>query len=218
MLKKILLAALASLFTTVGMMLIYKSLQGTKKIKLKKMELVEQMDTTLPQFQKAMDSIKTLNPRDVKQLPPEIIFLLEREKCRIPVIANSKNPQGWIKGHFANLQQTDFAALCLTPQNEMTIKISWGDQRPCPVSIGYGMLQKYIIPQGDDDFAFSRLLLKAQHERLDYFSYQNEQKRPTKGQEGIEDTLVGKGAVIHYCLDGKWVPLETGPDADQPGA
>jgi hypothetical protein len=209
MLKKILLAALASLFTTFGMMLIYKSLQTPKRMKLKKLEFAQQVDTTLPQYQKALASIKTIEPRSIKQLPDEILYTLEREGCKIPVIEGSKNPQGWIKGHFLNDQQTDFAALCLTPQNEMTIKIAWGDKRPCSITIGYGMVQKYILPKGTDDFAFARILLKSPTERMDYFAYHNEQKRPAKGQEGIEDTLIGKGSLIYYCLEGKWVPLET---------
>lgn len=207
--KKIILATLASLFTTIGMMLIYKSLQSPKRMKPKKLEFAQQVDTTLPKYQNALASIKTVAPRSIKQLPEAILHILERESCKIPVIDGSKNPHGWIKGHFFNDQQTDFAVLCLTPQNEMTIKIAWGDKHPCSISIGYGMVQKYIIPEGTDNFTFARILLKAQTERMDYFAYHNEQKRPTKGQEGIEDTLIGKGSLIYYCLEGKWVSLGT---------
>lgn len=209
MLKKILLATLASLFTTLGMMLIYKSIQSPKKIKFQQLETQEQIDTSLPEFQKALNSIKTIVPKDLKQLPAEIIFLLERENCKIPLIPNSKNPYGWIRGHFIDKSQTDYAALCLTPQNEMTIKVAWGGKRACSVSLGYGMVQKFITAANEKDFSYSRILLTSPAKRLNYFAYHNNQQLPAEGQDGIEDTLIGKGAVIHYCVDGQWIPLQT---------
>ncbi len=210
MFKKILLASLASLFTTLGMMLIYRSMQKPKHLTLKKIEFEENINTSLPKYQKALASIKSVDPRSIKQLPKSLIFLLEREKCRIPIIENSKNPYGWIKGHFATKDQVDFAALCLTPESEMTIKIAWGgDERPCSGSIGYGILQKYILPTGVDDFSFSRVLMKAPPKRLDYFAYHNHIQRPQEGQDGIEDLILGKGSILYYCSNNKWHTLLT---------
>ena len=210
MFKKMILATLASLFTTLGMMLIYKSIQQPRRLNFKKIEFEENINTSLPKFQKALTSIKTIDPRSIKQLPSNLIFLLERENCRIPILETSKNLHGWIQGHFANKDQLDFAALCLTPDNEMTIKIAWGgDVRPCSVSLGYGVLKKYILPTGLDDFSFSRILMKAPPKRLDYFAYHNNIQRPHEGQDGIEDFILGKGSIVYYCSNNKWISLFT---------
>lgn len=203
------MATIASLFTTAGMMLLYKAYTSSHKLKKKVPMVIEEFDINLPQYQKALQSITTRDPKTIKELPPELLFYLQREKCVIPYIKESKNSQGWLTGHFVDPQQTDYAALCLTPQKEMTIKILFGEKRPCPISIGYGMIQKYIVPEGTDNFSFGRVLLKANEKRLDYYAYKDKLKRPAKGQEGIEDTLLGRGSLIYYCLDHRWVALGT---------
>lgn len=211
MLRKLILAILASLFTTAGMMLIYKAYEKNQYKKKPKIETNSDEDLTiLPQYQKALKELKTVSPHSTKEFPPELLFILDREKCRIPIVANSKNPQGWIKGHFASPEQTDYAVLCITPANELTIKVNWGGtKRPCSISLGYGLTSRYILTQGKEDFAFSRFLQKAGTKRVGYYAYQQKIKRPTQVVEGIEDTLLNHSSQIYYCVDKEWVTLPT---------
>lgn len=187
------------------MFLIYKAaVQKKSPQKIVKAQ-EKDIDVDLPAFKKAIAEIKTRDPRTIARISPELLFLLEREKCKIPYVDKSKNPFGIIKGHFASQKQTDSAALCLTPGGELTIKIAWGgDLRPCSKSIGYGLLRRFIKPFHDDAFQFQRTLLKAEFKRLDYYAYKNNFERPSADQEAIEDATGEGESTILYCHENEW--------------
>lgn len=204
--KKIIFALIASLLSTLVIMVVYKK-KHTPPPALPEVDVAQ--SENLPEFQKALEEILLTDPKLVKEFPSELQFYLAREGCKIPHPKGDPNKLGWIKGHFFKASQTDYAVICMSPTKEMTIKIFWGDERPCPISIGYGMSKKYVVPSGDHGFAYARSLMKAGAERLRYYAYHARLPTPNAGQEALEDVLLGTKTTIWYCQNNEWHALPT---------
>lgn len=157
----------------------------------------------------ALKLIERVDPSEIKDFPAELNFMMKREGCKIPRIPGSKNT-GWIQGSFTDPKQKDYAALCITPQNEMTIKVQWGGKlRPCSISLAYGQATNYVVFSKKSELMFSRVLLLAPKNRMAYFAKQVAPSFIKKSLDGIEDALQDKRSVIYYCEDNGWKSIET---------
>lgn len=160
------------------------------------------------ELEAAIKRVEKKTPREIQGIPPEFQFTLEREKCFIV-----KGNQGFlITGSFSHQGQTDTAALCLTEQGELTIKIAWGgSKRPCPVSLAYGNAQKYLYVNQQAEFELRRQLQKTPRSQLRQLLLSKgiQQPQTVDGLKDIWSTSAStRRSKIYYC-DGKaWQALE----------
>lgn len=189
----------------------YKKYSSQQVDTPKNVALKDASDATLneTETEAALKVIERVDPSEMSNFPTDLTYMMKREGCKIPRIPKSKN-QGWIQGSFADSKQKDYAALCITPQNEMTIKVFWGGKnRPCPISLAYGMATKYVVYSQKNELEFARILLLAPKNRLAYFAKDVPQTIIKNSIDGIEDALFEKRSIIYFCTNGSWQSIPT---------
>lgn len=157
-----------------------------------------------PNIAEALNKIQRINPNQLTELPGELRYVLNREKC---AVVQQGNHALWMKGSFYKKNQTDYAALCITPNNELTIKVTWGDEHPCPISLAYGLADRYVTFSSESGHNFARFIAKADPQRMRNEALQNKITPPKTMPDGIEDGIQGRQSTIYFCNGKEWVKI-----------
>lgn len=134
-----------------------------------------------------------LEPKDVPDLPLNIIDVLETKKCLIPRWHYEFG--GVAKGEFAIIGQNDTAVICANG-NRSKIIIFWGGPDNCPTEIDSA---GQFINTVDKKYI------------LEHYATYGGNKPPEITHQAINDVYIEKGSIVKYCHNGEWIEL-TGAD------
>jgi hypothetical protein len=156
-------------------------------------------------WQKADSEIQRLEPKEFKELSPEVIKNLNDEGCQIPQTYVDKNSHNVIKGEFAKKGQIDWAVLC-SKNSKSVIHVFWGGPANCPSKWGERSDSTYLqVISGDGAIGFSRMIVSVGPE---YIKNRNKDVADLKEiHNGINDAFTEKASTVHYCSEGKWIKL-----------
>ena len=148
---------------------------------------------------------KLVSPAEYRDIPKEVRVFLEQRHCQLPEIKNyDGHPFNVVSGHFAQADQTDWAALCIV-NDRARVVVLWGSKTGCSDEIHSGWPL-----QG----AFSRepagglyLMPVSAKQILAYRKFFGDNHTNNVNHQGIE--VGDDGASLIYYCDGKnWLELQ----------
>jgi hypothetical protein len=159
-------------------------------------------------WQKAERDIKRLSPSAFKELPMAIVKQLQARGCTVPQAAQISEPHNVIRGEFARSGQMDWAVLC-SNAGQSLILLFWGRPTGCAAELAKQedrhSLQTWVEPP----IAYSRAIAPVGKDAiLKFYKWFGGPKPPPLHHQGIDDAMIGKYSVIHYCYQGKWLQLQ----------
>jgi hypothetical protein len=156
-----------------------------------------------------------LTPAAFQKIPPKVVAAMEARRCTIPQSWADTAVHNVIKGAFENRNQVDYAVLC-SRARASTILIIPGGPNSCPDEMEVREDKSYLRKIAEGKIRFSRRIAPVSR---DYIIQMSERfggdTPPPIDHQGINDVFEGKGAVIRYCYDGRWLELtgdQTGKD------
>jgi hypothetical protein len=163
---------------------------------------------TPEEWQKAERDIKRLSPSAFKELPMSIVKQLQARGCTVPQAAQISEPHNAIRGEFARSGQMDWAVLC-SNAGQSLILLFWGRPTGCAAELAKQedrhSLQTWVEPR----IAYSRAIAPLGKDAiLKFYKWFGGPKPPPLDHQGIDDAMIGKYSVIHYCYQGKWLQLQ----------
>jgi len=149
---------------------------------------------------------KRVSPEAYKSAPADVRAELKKQHCELPETQHWEDTRlNIVKGHFADPEQTDWAAICIAPDGTTRALVFWGKSTPCPAEIHQGWALDGHFPPGEA----GDLYLLAQHpsQILEYRKFFGDTHDSPVVHDGIE---VGgdKASLIYYCYEGKWLELQ----------
>lgn len=151
---------------------------------------------------------KRVAPAAYKRAPLAIRTALERRHCELPEAQHWDNtPLNIVSGHFANPRKTDWAAICILPDDSTLALIFWGKRGPSPCSaeIHHGWALETKFKPGEAGSLY--LLSQKPKQILIYRKFFGDSQSNPVNHDGVE---VGgeQASVIYYCYGGKWLELQ----------
>jgi hypothetical protein len=148
---------------------------------------------------------KLVSPAEYRSIPAEVRVFLEQRHCRLPETKNyEKYPLNVVSGHFAQADQTDWAALCIV-KDQPRVVVLWGGKASCSDEIRSGWPLEHALPH---ESAGSMYLMPVSAKQiLEYRRFFGDPHDNQVTHQGIE---VGgdQASLIYYC-DGKdWLELQ----------
>jgi hypothetical protein len=143
-----------------------------------------------------------------KSAPAKIRAALKEKHCELPSARSMDHtPLNIVSGHFAAPGQTDWAAICILPDNTTRAFIFWGQAGPppCPTEISSGWALTTKMPHGEAGSLYLLRQVKAQI--LEYRKFFGDPNTAPVDHDGVE---VGgdQASLIYYCYKGKWLELQ----------
>ena len=148
-----------------------------------------------------------LQPSAFSQLPENIVVELQARQCAIPQIHSDPKPHNVISGEFQKRGQTDWAVLC-SKDLISSILIFWSGSVQNPSTLER-MSDKYALKGiGNDNIGYCRYIDAVGKAFIEehYRAYGGPQP-PEIDHEGIANGIAGKGSIVHYYHNGKWLQL-----------
>jgi hypothetical protein len=162
-------------------------------------------------FIRADKAIVRLPPSAFPNLPSEVRTTLEIRGCMIPQTFISTKPHNVIQGEFKKKDQTDWAILC-SKDSDSSILVFWAGSNKKVDVIKKSPDKNWLQSIGNDKIGFSRLISPVdQGFILEHYKRHGGSKPPPIRHQGIDESFVQKGSVVHYYYHGKWLDL-TGAD------
>jgi len=159
-------------------------------------------------FSGAPAAPRSVVPTQIPQIPRSFARQLTQGGCLVPQPEGVPGLSNVVAGAFAHTGQIDIAVLCML-KDRVDIRIHWGGSWHCPSSLAVADTKNYFQSNARGGQDFSRALLVATPEQIgQYQDATSSADLPVLEHSGIDDTFVGKGSEIHYCLDGKWVRFD----------
>jgi hypothetical protein len=166
----------------------------------------------LPQadWLRADEATVRLDPSVFSSLPSSILIAMERRQCTVPQPFGSSRPRNVISGHFTQTGRIDWAVLCSRKKRSAVLVFHGKDYGEVD-ELGEAADSEYLqTVSGSGRIGFSRGLVVATPDVVRR-SWHNGPRPRIVDRDGIADTFEGKGSVIWYWSDGKWIQL-TGAD------
>lgn len=155
----------------------------------------------------ASDEITRLHPSEFISLPFTIREELERRRCTIPQVYADDVAGNVVTGRFFSDSQTDIAILC-SRNNISSILVFRDGQAASVEELASAADEGYLQDIGSGQVGFSRELNIASPQVIQsYYELWGGPQPPTLNHVGIIDAFVGKGSVIRYWYEGRWVNL-----------
>lgn len=162
------------------------------------------------EWDEATHAIKRLAPNEFHTLPSHIRKQLTTKGCTIPQYLGNTAPHNVIKGEFEKPGQKDWAVLC-SRNYSSSILIFWGGQVSCPSEILSSPDRSWLQNTGEG-IGYSRVIATVDLKFIFKHIVPNEESSPAPiTHQGINQSFVGKGSTVQYCVQGKWIEL---PGAD----
>ena len=155
----------------------------------------------------ADSNVVRLAPAQFPQLPAGIRSALERRKCTIPQSWFTRQPHNVIRGYFRGGAATDWVVLC-SVGHVSTILVFGRGLADSVVALGAAADREFLQIMPGDTIAFSRELHVASASDLQ--RYGADTVAGATGlplHDGIDDGFEGKGSVVWYYADGRWLRL-----------
>jgi len=149
---------------------------------------------------------KLVSPSEYGDIPKGVRDFLQQRRCQLPERPNYDNSHrvNVVSGHFANADQTDWAALCIV-KDQPRVVVLWGGKTACKDEIRSGWPLEHAFstePAGG-------LLLSAAgaKEIMAYRKFFGDTHTQPVTHEGIE---VGdeQASLIYYCDGKNWLELQ----------
>jgi hypothetical protein len=151
-----------------------------------------------------------LSPSAFPDLPKDLRTALQRRGCLVPQIPRMKQPHNVIKGEFSKQGQTDWAILC-SVGGVSSIIIFWNGSDANHAQIAEAKDIDRLQDSGTG-WEYSREISSVDRAYiLRHHQAYGGPKPPPVDHKGINDAFVGKGSVVLYLYQGKWLQL-TGAD------
>ena len=169
---------------------------------------------TPPDLQRALETadrqILRLSPSAFPGLPNNLRTALQSRGCLIPQVPPAKQPHNVIKGECAKPGQTDWAILC-SVGGVSSIVIFWNGSEANPAQIAEAKDMDRLQDSGNG-WAYSREISSVDRAYiLRHHQAYGGPKPPPIDHKGINDAFAGKGSVVLYFYQAKWLQL-TGAD------
>ena len=163
-----------------------------------------------PVLETADRQVLRLSPSAFPGLPKNLLAALNRRGCLIPQARPAKQPHNVIKGQFSKPGQTDWAILC-SVERVSSILIFWNGSEANPARIAGAKDADYLQYSGSGwDFSRQITPVDRAYIRQHHQAYGGP-KPPPVDHQGINDAFAGKGSVVLYFYQQKWLRL-TGAD------
>ncbi len=151
---------------------------------------------------------RRVSPDAYKKAPAKIRAALQQKHCELPSGQSMDDtPLNIVSGHFAAPGHTDWAAICILPDNTTRALIFWGKPGPppCPAEITHGWALETKMPPGQAGSLYLMRQVKAQI--LEYRKFFGDTNTAPVDHDGVE---VGgdQASLIYYCYKGKWLELQ----------
>ena len=147
------------------------------------------------------------------ELPRDVIAALKSQNCKVPQASETiTSPNNVIRGDFAAKGQIDWAVLC-SIQGVIKIELFWGGPARCPSEIG-GDHDEKSAKESNGETEFLLAIQPIDREAMEAVNGSELNDRPIPlpiSHDGIDEEVVGKASVVHYCNAGQWIHL-TGSD------
>jgi hypothetical protein len=133
---------------------------------------------------------------------------MEKRGCTVPQPAGSERRRNVITGHFTRAKGSEWAALC-SRDRRSSVLVFHGDGFGSVDELGEGADADYLQTLPGGRIGFSRALLVASPRTIKRIPTEERASLRARviDRDGIVDAFVGKGSMIWYWLDGKWVLL-----------
>ncbi len=147
-------------------------------------------------------------------VPTWVIAELKTQGCRIPQASYfNPKPHNLIRGEFVKKGQIDWAALC-SKNNRSSILLFSSSKQKCTQELAIADDDSFVQHVGSNQYKFSRIINTATKSNIVRYIKREGYRSPLSDSavehEGITDAFAGKGSLIFYCKDGKWVELPGG--------
>ena len=169
---------------------------------------------TAPDLRRALETadrqVLRLSPSAFPDLPKNLRTALQRRGCLVPQVRSMKRPHNFIRGEFSKPGQTDWAILC-SVGGVSSILVFWNGSDANPTQIAEEKDMDRLQDSGTG-WAYSREISSVDRAYiLRHYQAFGGPKPPSIDHQGINDAFVGKGSVVFYLSQGKWLQL-TGAD------
>lgn len=148
---------------------------------------------------------RRVRPSMYRRVPPRIRTALNRRHCELPEVQSSGKPINVFSGRFSDVQQTDWAAACITPDGSLLVLLFWGKTAACPAEISTGAeFEQRFAPGEAGDLYVAPASAK---DILAYRKFFGDSHDNPVTHSGIEvgDT---HASMIYYCYGGVWLELQ----------
>ena len=149
--------------------------------------------------------IRLLPPASFPQLPPSVRQSLEDKECMIPQTYQAHTPENVVHGQFQRQGSSDWALLCSRNGSTTLLIFLAGAAQPTEFVThkDTDMSEVYDLT-GVRGFAWG---LDTAHP-LEINAHPENRHSGPYDHDGVIDTFLGHGGVIHYNKAGKWLSLE----------
>jgi hypothetical protein len=147
-----------------------------------------------------------VSPSAFTNLPSAIRTAMEKRGCTVPQPAGSERRRNVITGHFTGAKAREWAALC-SRDRRSTVLVFHGDGSSKVDEVGEAADADYLQTRPGGRIGFSRALLVASPRAIKRIRTDDGPKLRVIDHDGIVDAFEGKGSMIWYWLEGKWVLL-----------
>lgn len=149
---------------------------------------------------------KLVSPAEYRNIPKEVRVFLEQRHCQLPEIKNydEGHQMNVVSGHFAQADQTDWAALCIV-NDRARVVVLWSSKTACSDKIHSGWPLQGAFSQEPAGGLF--LLPVSAKQILAYRKFFGDPHTNDISHQGIE---VGddQASLIYYCDEKNWLELQ----------
>ena len=148
-----------------------------------------------------------LKPTVFTQLPLTIRAELERRDCTVPQPHGAIRPANVTSGHFTSGTQIDWAVLC-SRERVSVILVFRGGTIADVAEVARVPDRDHLQTVGGGVIGFSRELGVASATFIrKHHDPRSGTPLPRLDHEGIEDRFIGKGSIVWYWSNGRWLQL-----------
>lgn len=148
-----------------------------------------------------------LSPDRFANLPSAIVDTLESLGCAVPQTFGNPEPDNVIKGRFVSTANADWAVLCAHDRGSVILVFPNGsadsmvELEPSP--------DVQWLQESGGRMEFSRAIAVADPQYIvEHYKAFGGPEPPPLDHDGINDIFVGKGSVVFYWHDGRWLQLQ----------
>jgi hypothetical protein len=148
-----------------------------------------------------------LNPSVFAEVPVAIRAELERRGCAVPQPHGATRPANVVSGNFTSSRQIDWAALC-SRERISVILVFRGGSTTDVAEVARQADRDYLQTLGGGVIGFSRGLGVASAAFIrEHHDPASDPPLPPLDHAGIDDRFIGKGSVVWFWSDGRWLQL-----------
>lgn len=160
-------------------------------------------------FQRADEATVRRSPGEFPDLPSEVRTALEQRGCTIPQPFDARGEKrSVISGRFTSAGQTDWAVLCSHERRSAILVFHRGRSDHQVDEIAEEPDSQYLqVVSGGREIGYSRQLAVVKPRSIRQRVTRGAHGLPSIDHDGIENIFLGKGSVIWFLSNGKWMRI-----------